>query len=124
MSMTLRVSCARINWESFTQEWRNSYYNFTIAQSKREVDESVRFKTIDDHHYHSLYALVEKHNIEALWTDEEVYLISRIWHTLDGWSDSIIGLQALKDRGFLVCTLSNGNVRWVSPLCPRFVCIF
>lgn len=122
--MTLRVACVRINWESFTQEWRNSYYEFTSAGAKCKVDESSRFKIVDDHHYHSLYTLIAQHNIEDLWTDNEVYLISRIWHYLEGWPDSIIGLQALKDRGFLVCTLSNGNSRWVSLLCLCFVCTF
>lgn len=114
--MPVRLACAAVDWASFAQEWRTSYYEFTSAQANREGDDSLKLKTVDDHHYDSLRSLITRHDIEHLWTEEEVFAISRVWHFLDGWSDSTSGLQALKDRGFVVCTLSNGNARLVFPI--------
>lgn len=87
------------------------HYEFTGAQASRNGDDSLNFKTVDDHHHDSLRALIARHDIEHLWTEEEILAISRVWHFLDGWSDSTRGLQILKDRGSMVCTLSDGNLR-------------
>lgn len=65
---------------------------------------------MDNHNHDSLRALLAEHEIDGLWTDEEVLAISQVWHYLDGWPDCTRGLQALKDQGYVVCTLSNGNL--------------
>ena len=107
--MQVRLACAAIDWAAFAQEWRSSYHQFTHTQVNRASNEAVIFKTVDDHHHDSLHALLVKYEISGLWTDEEVFVISRVWHFLDGWPDCSLGLQALKDHGFILCTLSNGN---------------
>ncbi len=111
VGMRVRLASAAVDWALFAQEWRTSYYEFTGAQASRKGESSLQFKTVDDHHHDSLRALIARHNIEQLWTEEEVFEISRVWHFLNGWPDSTSGLQALKDRGHVVCTLSNGNLR-------------
>ena len=108
--MPVRLACAAVDWESFAQEWRTSYGEFTRAQVKLKHNGPSDFQSVDDHHHDSLRALLAKYEITGLWTDEEVLAISRVWHFLDGWPDSSRGLQVLEDRGFLCCTLSNGNL--------------
>ena len=108
--MSLRFACAAVHWPTFAQEWRESYSKFTSAQANCQGDDPATFKTVDDHHHESLRALLAQYEITELWTDEEVLAISRVWHYLDGWPDSSPALQALKDRGLKVCTLSNGNL--------------
>jgi 2-haloacid dehalogenase len=111
LGMPVRWACAVVDWASFAREWRASYYQFILAQADHKGDNSLKFKTVDDHHFDSLRALITQHDIEHLWREEEVLEISRVWHSLYGWPDSTSGLQALRDRGFMVCTLSNGNSR-------------
>lgn len=71
---------------------------------------------MDDHHLDSLRALLRQHGISALWPDEQVVQISRIWHHLDGWPDSSRGLAALRNQGVIICTLSNGNVELLADM--------
>ena len=79
-------------------------------------DNPVAFKTADDHHHNSLKDLLAQHRIDRLWTKDEVREISRIWHKLDPWSDSVDGLQAIKKRGLIVSALSNGNTSLLEDL--------
>ena len=113
----LRIRCAEVDWPTFTQEWRNSYYEFTLDQAKRkDSDEPLAFKTVDDHHLDSLRALLDRYGISGLWTDDEVFQMSRIWHRLDGWPDSASGLTALQNQGFIICTLSNSNTELLTDM--------
>ena len=113
----IRVKCSEIDWPAFAQEWRNSYYEFTRDQARRkDSHEPSPFKTVDDHHLDSLRALLQHHAISGLWTDDQVVHISRIWHHLDGWPDSSPGLTALKNKGLIICTLSNGNVELLADM--------
>ena len=79
-------------------------------------DNPVAFKTVDDHHHDSLKDLLAKYRIDRLWTKGEVREISRIWHKLDPWSDSVDGLQAIKKRGLIVSALSYGNTSLLKDL--------
>lgn len=110
IGMPTRLACAAVNWGTFALEWRTGYYEFTRAQAKHKDDGPIAFKTVDDHHLDSLRFLLAQHEIGQLWSEEEVVAISRVWHFLDGWPDSCRGLQALKDREFVVRSLSNGNL--------------
>ena len=113
----VRTKTAEIDWPAFAQEWRSSYYDFTRDQAKRKFnDEPLAFKTVDDHHLDSLRALLDQHGISGLWTDDQVIEISRIWHYLEGWPDSSRGLTALKNQGFVICTLSNGNTELLTDM--------
>lgn len=108
--MSVRIECATINWTAFVNEWRTSYHEFTNAQAHSSYNDPIRLKNVDHHHYDSLRILLAEYRIEGLWTDVEVFTISRVWHYLNPWRDSCRGLQSLRDRGFIVAALSNGNV--------------
>ena len=45
-----------------------------------------------------------------------MFQVSRIWHRLDGWPDSSRGLTALRNQGFVVCTLSNSNIELLTDM--------
>ena len=116
ISIFVRIACAAISWPLFAQQWRSSYIEFTKAQADRSDDDPALFKTIDEHHHESLRTLLWKYEISTLWTDVEVLAISKVWHFLDSWPDSARGLLALKQCGFSVCTLSNGNLNLLKDL--------
>ena len=71
---------------------------------------------MDDHHLDSLRVLLDQHGISGLWTDDQVIQGSRTWHYLEGWSDSSRGLTALRNQGFIVCTLSNSNIELLTDM--------
>lgn len=91
------------NWHTFVQEWRTSYYHFT-----RTFDKSKSFVSVDQHHYDSLVELLNKWELEGLFTDDEVRDLALSWHRLRPWPDSVKGLERLNTK-FQTCTLSNGN---------------
>jgi 2-haloacid dehalogenase len=92
------------DWAQFAQEWRNSYSQFV----KSFVPGETEWKDIDTHHYLSLIDLLKKWELEGLYTDTEVKELSLVWHYLDPWTDSSLGLQKLGTK-FITSTLSNGN---------------
>lgn len=99
------------DWRAFADEWRRSYYHFT-----RNFDPSQQgFVSVDQHHYESLQKLLERWNIEGLFTDDETRELSLCWHRLDPWPDTVEGLTRLNDK-FETCTLSNGNLSLLEDL--------
>lgn len=100
------------HWGTFAQEWRNGYKAFTRSLA---ADPNLAWKTIDEHHYESLKSLLGKWELEGLWTDEEVQVLSLVWHRLDPWMDSSAGI-ALLNQLFWTATLSNGNISLLSDL--------
>lgn len=100
------------DWEAVAAEWRASYYVYTRSVA---ADPGLRWKTVDDHHLESLQELLAEKDFlpgngrQGLWSNEEIDDMSRIWHRLEPWADTVAGLKALNTR-FETCTLSNGNV--------------
>lgn len=74
------------------------------------------FTTVDQHFHDSLKQLLRKNDLEALWNDDEVLQISRVWHALEPWPDSSHGLDELNRMGLQTCTLSNGNIQLLEDL--------
>lgn len=79
-------------WGEFAQQWRDSYKNFT---RKLAVDPSVPWKSVDEHHLESLNDLVVQWQISGLWDSEQLRAISLIWHRLEPWVDSAMGVAML-----------------------------
>lgn len=86
--------------------------------------------SVDEHHLQSLRELMAEWQIEGLWDDEQLRGISLIWHRLEPWADSAMGV-ALLNRLFCklpmhsthadanasdTCTLSNGNLSLLGDL--------
>lgn len=80
------------HWNEFAQQWRNGYKEFT---RKLASDPSVPWKSVDEHHLESLKELVSQWQIEGLWDDEQLRAISLIWHRLEPWADSAMGVSML-----------------------------
>ncbi|KAF2703107.1 haloacid dehalogenase [Pleomassaria siparia CBS 279.74] len=100
------------DWATFAQQWRNTYKKFTKSVA---ADDTVPWKTIDEHYLDSLKELLVEWQLEGLWMDDEVRALSLVWHRLDPWPDSSAGIQAL-NKLFYTVTLSNGNMSLLSDL--------
>ncbi|EUC41079.1 hypothetical protein COCMIDRAFT_40687 [Bipolaris oryzae ATCC 44560] len=100
------------DWNKFAQQWRDGYKAFT---RKLASDSSIPWKTVDEHYLETLRELVVQWHIEGLWNDEQLCAISLIWHRLDPWTDSAIGVSML-NKLFYTCTLSNGNLSLLEDL--------
>lgn len=79
-------------WGEFAQQWRNGYKKFTRQLAS---DPSVPWKSVDEHHLESLKQLVEDWQLSGLWDEEQLRAISLIWHRLDPWADSALGVSML-----------------------------
>lgn len=77
------------HWGKFAQQWRNGYKKFTRELA---ADASLPWKSVDEHHLESLKGLMDQWQISGLWDDEQLRAISLIWHRLDPWVDSAMGV--------------------------------
>jgi 2-haloacid dehalogenase len=114
LSPEVRAQLARLtdtDWARFAQEWRNSYKKFTSEFVPGETE----WRDVDTHHRLSLIDLLQKWNLEGLYSEDEVEELSKIWHFLEPWSDSSKGLHLLNKK-FVTSTLSNGNRSLVKDL--------
>ena len=93
------------DWATFAQQWRSSYWKF-VSNFTAGRDE---FKTIDEHHKESLERLLKEWGLEGMYTENEILSLSLVWHRLEPWDDSPIGLNSLSKAGYTLATLSNGN---------------
>ncbi|GAB0133493.1 hypothetical protein EsDP_00001900 [Epichloe bromicola] len=105
-------SLAEQDWGRFAQEWRNSYMDFVKAF---DADRDA-WKTIDEHHYEGLVRLLDSWGLCGLYTESEMESLSLVWHRLSPWPDAVGGLARLRERGFKLMTLSNGNEELVRDL--------
>ena len=94
----------KADWVAFTDEWRGLY-----QPAMEEVRSGRRAWTIlDVLHRESLDKLLEKHAITGLGEADKDH-VTRVWHRLQPWPDTVEGLRRLKTR-YIIGTLSNGNV--------------
>jgi len=80
------------HWGELAQQWRDSYKAFT---KKLAADSSLPWKTVDEHNLESLLDILAEWKLEGFWLDEEIRALSLVWHQLEPWPDSSIGIQAL-----------------------------
>lgn len=97
-----------IDWVGLVNAWRAAYR----PAMDRVRSGEVPWTSLDDLHLASLKKLLPdfmgatpKRAVKA----EDVFYISRMWHRLRGWPDTVKGLKMLKSK-FIIGTLSNGNV--------------
>lgn len=100
------------DWGNLAQEWRNTYKQFTKSLAE---DSGLPWKTVDEHHLDSLKQLLATWQLEGLWTSDEIRALSLIWHRLDPWPDSSVGIKEL-NKQFWTVTLSNGNLSLLNDL--------
>jgi len=89
---------------AFALAWRAGYQ----PAMQRVRSSEVGWTRIDALHRQILDGLLPRFGLAHLSEAERHYL-NRVWHRLDAWPDSVVGLTRLKRR-FTVCSLSNGNL--------------
>ena len=93
------------DWTELVDAWRGVY-----VPSMNEVRKHPErgFVKLDDLHRQSLDTLIAKFGIVGLSEADRDH-ITRGWHRLKPWADSVAGLTRLKTK-FIIAPLSNGNV--------------
>jgi len=102
-----------IDWLEFAVEWRKLY-----QPSMDEVRSERRpFTILDVLHRESLAKLIGRYGMKGL-SEADVEHMSRVWHRLDPWPDSVEGLKRLKTR-FIIAPCSNGNIALMVNMAKR-----
>lgn len=102
---------ASIDWPAFAESWRATYVKLTRGKPGSGSDHAKRpYKSVDEHYHDSLKEMLQQHELQDLWSANEVTKISKTWHYLEAWPDSSSGVNALNNLGLQTCTLSNGDV--------------
>ena len=84
-----------LNWEDFADRWRGMY-----QPSMEEVRSGKReWVILDTLHRESLHTLLEEFGCKGV-SEERVEHLNRMWHRLRPWSDSVEGLEKLKNASF------------------------
>ncbi|QEO09500.1 haloacid dehalogenase type II [Protaetiibacter larvae] len=96
---------APVDWPAFADQWRAEYR----PAMDRVTAGSETWINVDNIYRRALDMLIEKFGIDWL-SEEELAEFNLIWHRLEPWGDSVLGLERLRKR-FILATLSNGNVR-------------
>lgn len=93
-----------VDWAGFADAWRGGYRPSMDRVRRGELP----WTNIDALHRMILDALLAQFGITGLSEADKDHL-NRAWHRLDPWPDTVEGLTRLR-RGFVIATLSNGNV--------------
>ncbi|EKS40056.1 haloacid dehalogenase type II [Afipia clevelandensis] len=93
------------DWTALVDGWRGAYMpSMDVIRKRPESD----FVILDDLQRQSIEPLAAKLGITGLSPADFDYL-TKGWHSLDPWPDSVSGLTRLKTK-FIISPLSNGNV--------------
>jgi 2-haloacid dehalogenase len=103
----------RADWSAFADAWRAGY---------RPAMDDVRtgrlpWTNIDGLHRRILDRILDESGLDMLSAAQKDRL-NRAWHRLDPWPDAVRGLKRLK-KGYLISTLSNGNVSLLTNMAKR-----
>lgn len=93
------------DWTALVDGWRGAYMPSMDVIRKRPES---NFVILDDLQRQSIEPLAAKLGITGLTPADFDYL-TKGWHSLDPWPDSVSGLTRLKSK-FIISPLSNGNV--------------
>ena len=93
-----------VDWVAFADAWRGGYQ----PAMQRVRSGQIPWTNIDGLNRLILNDLLVQFNIKGL-SEEEIDHFNRAWHRLWPWPDSVGGLHRLSS-GYIVSTLSNGNV--------------
>ncbi|MEE8364872.1 MAG: haloacid dehalogenase type II [Gammaproteobacteria bacterium] len=99
-----------VSSNEFALAWRAGY---RPAMQKVMASE-LGWTLLDDLHRMILDEVLAQFGVETL-TEDQKRDLNKAWHRLDPWPDSVEGLERLKS-GFIICTLSNGNIGLLSDM--------
>ncbi|KAF4610217.1 hypothetical protein D9613_010349 [Agrocybe pediades] len=97
------------DWVKFVNQWRMGY----ITNTRRIAEGGSGPLNVDILHKETLEGMLDSpewSHVGRAWDAQVRESINLAWHRLNGWPDTVEGLQALK-RLKIISTLSNGNVR-------------
>ncbi|KAF9554031.1 haloacid dehalogenase [Agrocybe pediades] len=115
------------DWVKFVNQWRMGYITNTSVVplvgsfggiffsnlSRRIAEGGSGPLNVDVLHKETLEGMLDSpewSHVGRAWDAQVRESINLAWHRLNGWPDTVEGLQALK-RLKIISTLSNGNVR-------------
>lgn len=93
------------DWTALVDAWRGAYMP-SMDEVRKHPDRG--FVILDELQRKSVEPLAAKLGITGLTSADFDYL-TRGWHSLEPWPDSVGGLTRLK-KNFIISPLSNGNV--------------
>ena len=93
------------DWTALVDGWRGVYVA-SMDEVRKHPERG--YVILDGLHRRSLEKLVEKLAIKGL-SDADLDYLTKGWHRLHPWPDSVAGLTRLKTR-YIIAPLSNGNV--------------
>ena len=94
-----------VDWTALVDGWRGEYVA-SMEEVRRHPERG--YVILDVLHRRSLEKLVEKFSIKCL-SDADLDHLTKGWHRLHPWPDSVAGLTRLKTK-YIIAPLSNGNV--------------
>ena len=100
----------RVDAEKFADAWRAGYG----PSMNRVRSGDLPWTKLDDLHRMTLDRIVVDFGLASL-TGEERAELTRAWHRLDPWPDSVAGLGRLKAH-YTIAPLSNGNIALMTDL--------
>ncbi|THD62518.1 MAG: haloacid dehalogenase type II [Bradyrhizobium sp.] len=95
----------KADWTALVDGWRAAY---TASMDEVRKHPERGYIILDRLHRQSLEKLVAQFSIQGL-TDADLDYLTRGWHRLHAWPDSVAGLARLKTK-YIISPLSNGNV--------------
>ncbi len=95
----------KADWTALVDGWRGMYVA-SMDEVRKHPERG--YVILDVLHRRSLEKLVEKFAIAGL-TEADLDYLTKGWHRLNPWPDSVAGLTRLKTK-FVIAPLSNGNV--------------
>ncbi|MGJ5195628.1 haloacid dehalogenase type II [Bradyrhizobium sp. HKCCYLRH1030] len=93
------------DWTALVDGWRGLYVG-SMDEVRRHPERG--YVILDVLHRRSLETLVAQLGITGL-TEADLDHLTRGWHRLHPWADSVAGLTRLKSK-YIIAPLSNGNV--------------
>jgi len=109
-----RAKGLSVDWPRFADQWRREGYVDAIGRIRRGEEPWADADTL---HRRKLDALLPDYGLDGL-SEAEVADLSRVWHRLDPWPDSVAGLTRLKRR-FVISPLSNGTLALLTNMAKR-----
>ena len=103
----------QVDGNAFALAWRAGYQ----PAMQRVRSGELGWVRIDELNRMILDAMLPTFGLEHLLEAERQHL-NRVWHRLDAWPDSVVGLLRLKTR-YTLCTLSNGNIGLLTNMAKR-----
>ena len=111
-----RLGAARridADWAAFADAWRAGYQPAMEPVRRGERD----YVRLDALHREILDALLPRFGLQGL-REAEIDRLNRVWHRLEGWTDTQDGMARLRRR-YLLAALSNGHVALIVNMARR-----